>query len=691
MLLKSFTIRDFQSIRDSNVVEAGDITCLVGKNEAGKTALLRALYRLSPINAHDDRFNVTDDYPRSRVTEYERDVRTGRRAHAIVTQAVFTLEPDELTPIEQRFGTGVIPSREITLTRGYDNKTGFELVVDERIAGETILRTADLADSVQQQGLTWRSLEELAAILERRADTPPEGFESIRATGTPFTDPQGGATAVAARPTAQDSDTLRSTQADLRSMTAPGLATHIWHAYLAKHVPMFLYFDEYYQIRGCENIEALQRRMANGRLLPSDHPLIGLIELAGLELGELVNPERTQDLKNRLQGAGNYLSGQILKYWSQNKHLRLSFDVRPARAGDPEGMRTGTNIWAEVVDQRHYVNTPLAARSRGFVWFFSFLAWYSRMRTSEQRRVILLMDEPGLSLHARAQGDLLRYFEQELRDGHQLLYSTHSPFMIDSTHFERVRIVQDKTVDADEPPATEQEGTKVTVDVLDADPDSLFPLRGALGQEIYDSLFVGSNILVVEGTSDVLFIQAMSSILAANGRTELSPLWTITPIGGADRLPTFVALMGVGRVPRVATLIDLPGTKSRVFEDLQTRQLLARSRTLTFGQFTGKPEAGVEDMFEPDFYLDLVNREYAKHLSQPIKLTDLNPERLRIRDAVEEFLRTHPMRGAEFTAYRPARFFVEKNMGTFALKFSAGTLDRFEQAFVALNGFVMRD
>jgi energy-coupling factor transporter ATP-binding protein EcfA2 len=688
MLLKRFTIRDFQSIRDSNVVEAGDITCLVGKNEAGKTALLRALYRLSPINAHDNRFDVTDDYPRSRVTEYEREVKTGRRSHAIVTRAVFTLEPDELAPIEERFGSGVIPFREITLTRGYDNKTGFELVVDERIAGETLLRRADLADAVQQHGLAWHSLEDLADVLERRANTPPGSFEAIRGTGTGFTDAEGTATAIAPPPRAQDGDTLRSVQTDLRSLTAHGLATHIWHAYLAKHVPMFLYFDEYHQIRGCENIEALRRRMADERLLPSDHPLIGLIELAGLELEELVNPERTQDLKNRLQGAGNYLTGQILKYWSQNKHLRLSFDVRPARPGDPEGMRSGTNIWAEVVDQRHYVNTPLAARSRGFVWFFSFLAWYSRMRTSERRRVILLMDEPGLSLHARAQGDLLRYFEQELRGGHQLLYATHSPFMIDSKHLERVRIVQDKTVDADEVPPAEQEGTKVIVDVLDADPDSLFPLQGALGREIYDGLFVGSNALVVEGSADLLFIQAMSSILAANGKTELSPAWTITPIGGADRLPTFVALMEARGAARMATLIDLPGTKSRVFDDAGTHQLLSRSRILTFGQFVGKPEAGIEDMFEPDFYLDLVNREYAKHLLQPIKLSDLNLERLRIRNAIEEYLKTHPLRGAEFSAYRPARFFVEKNMGTFALKFSTGTLDRFEQAFGALNRLV---
>src|SRR5262249_40686112 len=75
--------------------------------------------------------------------------------------------------------------------------------------------------------------------------------------------------------------------------------------------------------------------------------------------------------------------------------------------------------------------------------------------------VILLLDEPGLSLHGMAQADLLRYMEQELKPYHQVIYTTHSPFMVDPDHFERVRIVQDKSIDATEPPPKENDGTKV--------------------------------------------------------------------------------------------------------------------------------------------------------------------------------------------------------------------------------------
>ena len=65
MKLSSVRISEFQSIRDSNLFEIGDVTCLVGKNEAGKTALLRALERLNPvitIPSHSN-FDVIDDYP----------------------------------------------------------------------------------------------------------------------------------------------------------------------------------------------------------------------------------------------------------------------------------------------------------------------------------------------------------------------------------------------------------------------------------------------------------------------------------------------------------------------------------------------------------------------------------------------------------------------------------------------------
>lgn len=148
---------------------------------------------------------------------------------------------------------------------------------------------------------------------------------------------------------------------------------------------------------------------------------------------------------------------------------------------------------------------------------FSFLAWYSDLKQKDSP-LILLLDEPGLFLHAKAQEDLLNYFESELKDKHQLIYSTHSPFMVNPKQFDRIRIVQDNSITSDEDLPISQDGTKIISDVLEASGDSLFPLQGALGYELSQTLFVGPNSLVVEGVSDLLFIQGISIILELKKR-----------------------------------------------------------------------------------------------------------------------------------------------------------------------------
>src|SRR5690606_28852315 len=154
----------------------------------------------------------------------------------------------------------------------------------------------------------------------------------------------------------------------------------------------------------------------------------------------------------------------------------------------------------------------------------------------------ILLDEPGLSLHPRAQEDLLRYFETEVKGNHQLIYSTHSPFMVDSRRFDRVRIVQDLGIDTDEPLDAEAGGTRVLADLADASPDSLSPLEGALAHDLARSLFAAPNTLAVEGIGDLFYLEAMSALLTEKGRPGLSKQWTVTPAGGAGKLPAFAAL-----------------------------------------------------------------------------------------------------------------------------------------------------
>jgi predicted ATP-dependent endonuclease of OLD family len=645
MILKQFHVTTFQGVLDSGPIEIDEITCLVGKNEAGKTALLKALYRLNPIRSEDSDFNVTDDYPRSEVSDYEDRVHNGE-PHAAVILVVNELEPDEITAVENVFGPSFLKEGTLKITKYYDNHRTFYLSTDEPAAIAFLSR--NLTPAIQTEVSNAKSAKEFAAAL---------GSYATDAAVAPII-------------------------AMVRESAEHDFAWYAFNKILKQYEPHYLYFDEYYQMRGCENMQALQTRVTNKQLLPSDHPLLGLIELARLKLPDLVNPTRTQELKNKLQGAGNHLSKQILPYWSQNKHLHMSFDVRSALPGDPEGMRQDTNIWGEVYDMRHQVSTGLGSRSRGFVWFFSFVAWYSQIKRAGQN-VILLLDEPGLTLHGRAQGDLLRYFEEQLKDNHQVIYSTHSPFMVDSTHFERVRIVQDLSIDRDDLPRDKQ-GTKVTRDILEATDDSLFPLQGALGYDIHQTLFIGPNSLLVEGAGDILFIQAMSTLLGREGGEALSDRWTLTPVGGSGRIPTFVRLLTGQKGMTVATLIDIQANDRATVEGLYKDKLLKKANVRTFADYTGTKEADIEDMFDPDFYLSLVNAEYGSAVSSPIKRTHLTSKAPRILVRLQEYLDSSNALTQPFSHYRPARYLHEK-LGVLATQIPIQTKDRFAKAFGDLN------
>ena len=653
MKLTKARITEFQSIQDSTEVEIGDVTCLVGKNESGKTAVLQALYRLNPIVKADGSFDVTDDYPRRAVVNYENDVKANRRGPARVVQATYALESDDTKAVEDTFGSACLKDEDpaISLHKGYSNEIKFNgLEVDDKAALIHLVNVAGLPQPLTEQ------------LLER------ETAEAM----------------VEALATAEQIKSVQKLVPTLQEISEQGVSGFIYNSILRDRIPKFLYFDQYYQMKGQDNLNALRYRQESKNLENSDHPLLGLINLAGLNLEELVQPGRTQALLAKIEAAANQLTQAVLPFWSQNKHLRMKFEIYPGQPGDPAGMTSGTNIWGRIEDTKHMVSTALGTRSRGFVWFFSFVAWYSHLR-QEGKKLILLLDEPGLSLHAKAQADLLRYFEKQLKPNHQLIYTTHSPFMVDSAHFERVRIVQDLSIEpnSDNLPE-EKQGTQVITEILDATPDSLFPLQGALGYEIYQTLFIGPNSLVVEGSSDLLYLQTISALLQKRGKAGLSMDWTITPVGGSDKVPTFIALIGAQEHLNVAVLIDFHKKDQQGIENLYKRKLLNKQKVLTYADFAESTEADIEDMFSPDFYLKLVNGTFGSS----IELSDLTSRHPRILRQLEEYLESSPLpNDAIFNHYRPARY-LSDNIDSLANDISDQCLDRFEQAFNAVNALL---
>ena len=653
MKLSEFSVREFRSVWNSGPVKVDDlVTCLVGKNESGKTALLTALYRTNPIIDDDAEFDETYDYPKREVEDYRFAVENAEREEAVVVDCLWELEDGDLTVVIETFGGKVLKGNQFRRKTYYGGKNRkFGLDVNDSAARKHLASNSHFSEDLQG---TLESVGDWTAFAE-------------------------------ALDAADETEAVNACKDIVAKVNESGLRHYILHSLIWPRAPKFLYFDEYYQMKGHENLGALIQREDENRLEESDRPLLGLINLARLNLRELVGTKNTTALKNKLEGAGNYLTRRIIKYWSQNKHLQMKFDVRDAKQEDPEGMRDGINVWGEVHDTVHWAHTPLGSRSRGFVWFFSFLAWYEDIKRQKQN-VILLLDEPGLSLHGRAQADLLNYFEQELAD-RQLIYSTHSPFMIDPRNFEQVRIVQDLGIDANEQLPKDQDGTKVLTNVFDATDDSLFPLQGALGYEIHQTLFVGPNSLVVECPSDMLYLRAVSSELEREGRTGLSEKWTLTPVGGSGRVPAFVALLAPQSGMNIATLLDIQAKDRPLIEDLYRKKLLKKKQVMTYADFLSQDQGDIEDLFDRELYVLLVNKEFKKQLEKPIKVASLNAKEPRNLRAIEVFLADSPLKSGGFGHYRPARYFTE-NIATLWPKVSDETKDRFEAVFESVNALL---
>jgi hypothetical protein len=180
----------------------------------------------------------------------------------------------------------------------------------------------------------------------------------------------------------------------------------------------------------------------------------------------------------------------------------------------------------------------------------------------------------------------------------------------------------------------------------------------------------------------------MSSLLSSAGKTPLSAQWTITPVGGSDKVPTFVALLGAQRGLKLATLLDIQKKDTQTVENLYKRKLLSKKNVLTYADFTGSSEADVEDMFGVDFYLRLVNEEFQRNLASPISPANLKNKAPRILVRLDQYFEKVPMvSGASFNHFRPARYFAE-NLSTLSKHIPSEALDRFDAVFTTLNSLL---
>lgn len=213
---------------------------------------------------------------------------------------------------------------------------------------------------------------------------------------------------------------------------------------------------------------------------------------------------------------------------------------------------------------------------------------------------ILLLDEPGLQFHGTAQQKTVEFLNK-ISNKNQLLYTTHSPFMIDGEHLENIKIVYE---DEDNYGVTQ-----VSDDVWPKDKDSLFPLQAGLGYSLAQTLFYSKFQLVVEGLTDYIILKSMNELLSQQKMTILHPDIIISPAGGTKNLMPLASML-VGNDIKIAVLLDgdQPGLQK---EKSLKEKLLVNS--LIVDNFTGKEKSEIEDFFDESVYVDAVKSTYTNH------------------------------------------------------------------------------
>ena len=198
-----------------------------------------------------------------------------------------------------------------------------------------------------------------------------------------------------------------------------------------------------------------------------------------------------------------------------------------------------------VVEDDLGVEIELDQRSEGFQWLVSFFVVFFAEAADKHKNAILLLDEPGLSLHGLKQRDF-RTTISRLAESNQTLYTTHSPFLVGPDELDLVRVVEmtDRHV-----------GTKVRTRVTAQDPVALLPLQEALGYDLAQSLFAQQRNLVLESLTDYWYVDAVAQLLRDAKIVDLNEKITMLPASQAGKVVYYATILHAQKL-KVAALLD---------------------------------------------------------------------------------------------------------------------------------------
>jgi AAA ATPase domain len=600
MKLKKARVQNYWSIHDSGWFDIeADKTVLVGPNEAGKTAVLRALQTVNMPPGRKLELDPLRDYPRSRYREIDEGL--VELADVVVATAVFELEDHDRVVLAE-FAPHLETATELHLQRYYDGSRRYWF-------GDLAMwsRYADVD----------KPLDVLRAALGRAGTKPPAPAENAPAHAVP-SEPQPEAAQAALNTLAEltkqwePATTLREARASelldwidtaaaqldaddpaineaitaVRDATCRDAQTDEAFDAVEGHVPFFVYFSQYVKVQPRIHLSRLAAQEAVGdvdeeydfgNLCLLRYLGLSALELAELgrgapdvrkESGELVPPSQQEiaayqarlDRRGyKLNIAANTLTKAINAVWGDEREV----DILP----DGQYLKV-------VVRNEDGARVELDQGSEGFRWLVSFHVVFEAQARSNEANAVLLLDEPGVSLHALKQ-EAFRETITKLAARNQTLFTTHSPFMVGSDEMHRVRLVElpDRVT-----------GTVVHQDFAVSDPRSLFLLQSHYGYVLGQALFEQPRNLVVESVTDYWYLLGLSDAAREAGEAALDDDVSIVPAGDAGKIVYHASVLN-SRDWQVAALFDSDAAGRAAAEDEAFVHLMKKERIYFVGDF----------------------------------------------------------------------------------------------------------
>jgi len=667
MRLESFRVQNYKKIADTGWVAVRDLTVLVGKNEAGKSAILRGLSKLNPSDG--EAYDALKEFPRRRFSDEfegkEWPVASGR----------FALDDAERAQV-QSIAPPLKNTSHATITRYYSGKTTVAFSPDPGVkpvgsaefvsALEAAISAVQDSTAPEGRGDELRALkEELVPLLQQVRDAQGEAADIKRAElEKPLNE-------ISRRSNEKwQQSILNPASAPMRKLVDRATAVENMakaRKWAAERLPKFIYFDRYDVLDSAVHLPTFVQQLSSTPNAPRVRTTLCLFRHVGLDVAQLQalgqhqpGQEQTDNVRRqideraiRASSASNAMTTKFESWWEQRKHkFRYDFDGDYFR------------VW--VSDDLDPSEIELDQRSAGMQYFFSFYTVFLVEAEEAHEGAILLLDEPALQLHGTAQYKIVEFLEK-LSVDNQIVYTTHSPFMIDGDHLERARAVYED----------ESGSTRVSDDVWPKDRDSLFPLQAALGYQLAQSLFIGRRQCIVEGITDYWLLKALSNALVSVGRIGLRDDVVLVPSAGLTKLLPLASML-IAHDAEVAAVLDGDEPGRREGKKLTDKLFSGAGERCVFVGDYVNGGGELEDIFPEDVYLKAVKTAY------PAVELKFTPQEKALPGVVDRLSALFSRKNVPFEKWRPAAVLRDDILGK-PEGIPSDTLAAAEKVFTAVN------